>query len=53
MPFANFGSQFSGMVVMIGIGLASAGAGGAGLGNVVMNVQLIQRLMMRRRNANY
>lgn len=38
VPFANFGSQFSTMIVMLGIGLASTGSGGAGLGNIIINV---------------
>lgn len=35
VPFANFGSQFSTMIVMIGIGLASSGSA---LGDTVVNV---------------
>jgi uncharacterized protein len=35
VPFANFGSQFSSLVVMLGIGLASSGML---LGNTVVNV---------------
>jgi uncharacterized protein len=35
VPFANFGSQFSGMVVMLGIGLASSGMI---LGDTVVNI---------------
>ena len=35
VPFANFGSQFSTMIVMLGVGLASSGSG---LGDVVTNV---------------
>jgi uncharacterized protein len=35
VPFANFGSQFSTMIVMVGVGLASSGAA---LGDVVVNV---------------
>ncbi len=35
VPFANFGSQFSTMIVMIGVGLVSSGVA---LGDVVVNV---------------
>jgi uncharacterized protein len=38
VPFANFGSQFSTMIVMLGVGLASTGSGGAGVGDIVINV---------------
>jgi uncharacterized protein len=35
VPFANFGSQFSTMIVMLGVGLASSGSA---LGDTVVNV---------------